>query len=99
MRGAENGTEIASIIEKTLAININLPDAFSKVSSDDEIVLGRKFDKANALLTTLIVDNKTGFNDIKTGLNDVKFGINNMTTIMLEHNTRLEAILEKISRR
>ena len=68
-----------------------------------KIYIGRKLDKANVLLSTLIVDNKSGFNDIK-------IGINNMTTIMLEqntrmdehntrlevHNTRLEAILEKL---
>ncbi|MFA4956788.1 MAG: acylphosphatase [Candidatus Methanoperedens sp.] len=99
VRGAENGTEIAKIKEQTLSINIDLPDEFSKVSSDDEIDLGRKFDKANVLLSTLIVDNKSGFNEIK-------IGINNLTTIMLEqntrmdkHNTRLEAILEKLAER
>ena len=108
VRGTENGTEIAKIKEQTLSINIDLPDDFSKVSSDDEIDLGRKFDKANILL-------KTGFEnlnkDLNTGFNDIKIGINNMTTIMLEqnkwmmehsqdqkeHNTRLEAILEKLA--
>jgi acylphosphatase len=107
VRGAENGTEIAKIKEQTLSINIDLPDDFSKVSSDDEFDLGRKFDKANILL-------KTGFenlnSDLNTGFNDIKIGINNLTTIMLEqntrmdehntrldtHNTRLEAILEKL---
>ena len=81
--------------KKTLAINIDLPDDFSKVSSDDEIDIGRKLDKANVLLSTLIVDNKSGFNDNKSGFNDIKIGINNMTTIMLEqneHNIRLEAM-------
>jgi acylphosphatase len=106
VRGAENGTEIAKIKEQTLSINIDLPDEFSKVSSDDEIDLGRKFDKANVLLSTLIVDNKSGFNEMKSGLNEIKVGINNLTTIMLEqntrmdkHNTRLEAILEKLAER
>jgi acylphosphatase len=89
-RGAENGTEIANIKEQTLAINIDLPDEFSKVSSDDEIDIGRKLDKRNLLLAAMIIDNKTGFNDIKTGLN-------NLTTMMYEHNTRLEAILEKLA--
>ncbi len=106
VRGAENGTEITEIKEQTLSINIDLPDEFSKVSSDDEIDLGRKFDKANVLLSTLIVDNKSGFNEIKSGLNEIKIGINNLTTIMLEqnkrmdeHNSRLEAILEKLAER
>jgi len=108
VRGAENGTEIAKIKEQTLSINIDLPEDFSKVSSDDEFDLGRKFDKANILL-------KTGFenlnSDLNTGFNDIKIGINNMTTIMLEqnkrmiednqgqkeHNIRLEAILEKLA--
>jgi acylphosphatase len=96
-RGAESGTEIANIKEKTLSINIELPDEFSKVSSDDEIDIGRKLDKANVLLSTLIVDNKSGFNDNKSGfndnksgLNDIKIGINNLSTIMLEQNTRMD---------
>jgi len=76
VRGAENGTEIGKIQEQTLSINIDLPYEFSKVSSDDEIDLGRKFDKANVLLSTLIVDNKTGNNEIKGGLNEIKGGLN-----------------------
>jgi len=89
-RGAENGTEIANIKEQTLAINIDLPDDFSKVSSDDEIDIGRKLDKANLLL-------KNGFDNLNTGLTDIKTGLNNLTTMMYEHNTRLEAILEKLA--
>jgi acylphosphatase len=41
-RGAENGTEIANIKEQTLAIKIDLPDEFSKVSSDDENIYRKK---------------------------------------------------------
>jgi len=89
-RGAENGIEIANIKEQTLAINIDLPDEFSKVSSDDEIDIGRKLDKANLLL-------KNGFDNLNTGLTDIKTGLNNLTTMMYEHNTRLEAILEKLA--
>jgi acylphosphatase len=103
-RGMENGTEIANIKEQTLPINIDLPDDFSKVSSDDEFDLGRKFDKANILLKTgfegLKSDLNTGFNnlnirferlksDLNTGFNNIKIGINNMTTIMLEQNKRM----------
>jgi acylphosphatase len=104
VRGAENGAEIASIKEKTLSINIDLPDDFSKASSDDENDIGRKLDKANFLLSTLIVDNKTGFSDNKTGFNDIKIGLNNLTSMISEqnrgqqeHNKRLEAILEKLA--
>jgi dynactin complex subunit len=89
-RGTENGIEIANIKEQTLAINIDLPDEFSKVSSDDEIDIGRKLDKANLLL-------KSGFDNLNTGLTDIKTGLNNLTTMMYEHNTRLEAILEKLA--
>jgi len=89
-RGAENGAEIANIKEKTLSINIDLPDDFSKASSDDEIDIGRKLDKANLLL-------KSGFENLNTGLTDIKTGLNNLTTMMYEHNTRLEAILEKLA--
>jgi hypothetical protein len=86
---------------------VRLRDEFSKVSPDDEIDIGRKLDKGNLLLTTMIIDNKTGFNKLNTDLNT---GFNNLTTIMLEqnkrmdehntrletHNTRLEAILERL---
>jgi len=91
VRGEESGAEIEGIKEQLLPF-IDLPDEFSKVSSDDEIDIGRKLDKGNLLLATMIIDNKTGFNDIKTGLN-------NLTTMMYEHNTRLEAILEKLVER
>ncbi|MDD5616521.1 MAG: hypothetical protein PHH85_10010 [Candidatus Methanoperedens sp.] len=86
-----------------MPFNIDLPDDFSKASSDDEIDIGRKLDKANVLLSTLILDNKTGFNNLtdllgtfigeqrvhNTRLEAMVIGIN-------EHNTRLEAILEKL---
>jgi len=90
VRGAKNGAEIANIKEKTLSINIDLPDEFSKASSDDEIDIGRKLDKANLLLMS-------GFDNLNTGLTDIKTGLNNLTTMMYEHNTRLEAILEKLA--
>ncbi len=87
VRGEESGAKIKGIKELLLPFNIDLPDDFSKVSSDDEIDLGRKLDKGNLLL-------KTGFQtlnkDLNTGFNDIKIGINNMTTIMLEHNTRMD---------
>jgi dynactin complex subunit len=56
--------------------------------------IGRKLDKANVLL-------KTGFEKLNTDLNT---GFSTLTTIMSEnnkeqrgHNTRLEAILEKLA--
>ncbi len=85
VRGGETGAEIEDIKERVLPFNIDLPDEFSRVSSDDEIDIGRKLDKGNLLLT-----------DIRTGLTDIKTGLNNLTTMMYEHNTRLEAILEKL---
>jgi acylphosphatase len=99
VRGEESGAEIDSIKERVLPFNIDLPDEFSRVSSDDDIDLGRKLDKGNLLLTTMVFDNKTGFNNLNLGLNDIKTGLNNLTTMMYEHNTRLEAILEKLVNR
>jgi acylphosphatase len=93
VRGEESGAKIKGIKELLLPFNIDLPDEFSKVSSDDEIDIGRKLDKGNLLLTTMIIDNKTGFNNLNTDLNT---GFNNLTTMISEHNTRLEAILEKL---
>ncbi|HWQ96192.1 MAG TPA: hypothetical protein VN368_02345 [Candidatus Methylomirabilis sp.] len=103
-RGAEKGAEIAGIKEQTLSVYIELPDNFTKVSSDDEIDIGRKLDKANVLL-------KTGFEDLNTNVNkgferlntDLNTGFSTLTTMMSEnnkgqreHNTRLEAILKKL---
>ena len=95
IRGEESGAKIKGIKELLLPFNIDLPDDFSKVSSDDEIDIGRKLDKGNLLL-------KSGFENLNTGLNnlntDLNTGFNNLTTIMLEHsqdqkehNVRLEA--------
>jgi acylphosphatase len=99
VRGEESGAEIEDIKEQVLPFNIDLPDEFSRVSSDDDIDLGRKLDKGNFLLTTMVFDNKTGFNNLNMGLNEIKTGFNNLTTMMHEHNTRLEAILEKLVNR
>ncbi|MDL5502671.1 MAG: hypothetical protein QSU88_05585 [Candidatus Methanoperedens sp.] len=94
VRGTESGAEIAGIKEQILSIKIELPDNFTKVSSDDEIDIGRKLDKANVLL-------KTGFEKLNMDLNT---GFSTLTTIMSEnnkeqrgHNTRLEAILKKLA--
>ena len=108
VRGEESGAKIKGIKEILLPFNIDLPDEFSKVSSDDEFDLGRKLDKGNFLLTTLVFDNKTGFNNLNTDLNA---GFNKLTDMLgtfiveqkvynrgqQEHNTRLEAILEKLA--
>ncbi len=112
VRGAESGAEIAGIKEKVLPFNIDLPDEFSKASSDDEIDIGRKLDKVNLLL-------KSGFDNLNTDLNkgfdnlstDLNKGFNNLTNMFgsfigeqrehnrgqQEHNKRLEAILEKLA--
>jgi acylphosphatase len=97
-RGAESGAEIVDFVDEVLPIDIDLPDNFAKASSDDEIDIGRKLDKANVLLKTgfenLNTDLNTGFNKLNTDLNT---GFNNLTTMIAEHNTRLEAILEKLA--
>jgi acylphosphatase len=85
IRGAESGAKIKDIKEISLPFNIDLPDDFSKASSDDEFDIGRKLDKGNLLLT-----------DIKTGLNNLTMIISEHNRGQQEHNTRLEAILEKL---
>ncbi len=97
VRGEESGAEIEDIKEQALPFDIDLPDEFSKVSSDDEIDIGRKLDKGNFLL-------KSGFNNLNTDLNT---GFNKLTDMLgsyigeqreynrgqQEHNTRLEAMV------
>ncbi len=112
VRGEENGAEIEDIKEKVLPFNIDLPENFTKASADDDIDIGRKLDKANLLLKTgfdnLNMDLNTGFNNLNTDLNA---GFNKLTDMLgtfiveqnvynrgqQEHNTRLEAILEKLA--
>jgi acylphosphatase len=77
VRGKESGAEIEDIKEQLLPFNIDLPDEFSRVSSDEDIDFGRKLDKGNLLLATMIIDNKTGFNDLNTNLNT---GFNDLNT-------------------
>ena len=57
--------------------------------------LGRKLDKGNFLLNNMNVTLNNITMDNKTGFNNLNMGLNNLTTMMSEHNTRLEAILEK----
>jgi acylphosphatase len=104
VRGKERGAEIESIKEQTLSINIDLPDEFSKASFDDEIDIGRKLDKANISLTTLVLDNRNGFNDIKTGLNKMTDMLGSFigeqrenNRGQREHNTRLETMVSGIN--
>jgi acylphosphatase len=56
VRGEESGTEIEGIKEIALPFDIDLPYEFSKVSSDDEIDVGRKLDKGNFLLIDIKAD-------------------------------------------
>lgn len=98
VRGTESGAEIAGIKEQTLSVYVELPDNFTKVSSDDEIDIGRKLDKANVLLKTgfegLNTDLNKGFNNLNTNLNtgfeklntDLNTGFSTLTTIMSENN-------------
>ncbi|MCZ7401975.1 MAG: acylphosphatase [Candidatus Methanoperedens sp.] len=96
VRGEESGAKIKGIKELLLPFNIDLPEEFSKVSSDDEIDIGRKLDKGNLLLNNMNVTLNNMSVDNKTGFNNLNSGLNNLTTMMSEHNTRLEAILEKL---
>jgi len=95
VRGKESGAKIKDIKEIMLPFNIDLPDEFSKVSADDEIDIGRKLDKGNEFLKNLpdIKDMLGSFigeqREHNTHFEAMVIGIN-------EHNTRLEAILEKL---
>lgn len=77
-RGERNGAEIESLDNQIIPLDISdLPEIFSKISADDEINLGRKFDKANVLL-------KEGFESLNTrseGLNkDLNIGFESLNT-------------------
>lgn len=67
------------------------------MSSDDEIDIGRKLDKGNFLLATIIIDNKTGLNNLTEIMSDHNTRMDEHNTRLEAHNTRLEAILEKLA--
>ncbi|MBU4139023.1 MAG: acylphosphatase [Euryarchaeota archaeon] len=108
VRGEESGAVIESIKEQALPFCIDLPDEFSKVSSDDEIDIGRKLDKGNFLLTDIKADTSGIRTDtsvlqgirtdtsILPGIND---GINNLNIRFDAFSSRLERILEKLVER
>jgi len=89
VRGTESGAEIVDIKEQLLPF-IDLPYNFSKASSDDDIDIGRKLDKANLLLKSVNTDLNTGFNnlnsDLNTGFNnlnsDLNTGFNSLTDML-----------------
>lgn len=104
IRGAESGAEIIDIKE---SVNIELPDDFSKISSDDDIDIGRKLDKGNEflrtlpemkdLLATVIIDNRDLKKDMNAGFHGITKLVSEHNKRSEEHNTRLEAILQKLA--
>jgi acylphosphatase len=98
VRGGESGAEIEGIEEQALPFDIDLPDEFSKVSSDDEIDIGRKLDKGNFLLTNIKSDT-SGIRTDTSVLPEINDGINNLNIKFDVFSSRLEAILEKLVER
>jgi acylphosphatase len=86
VRGMENGAEIAGIKEQTLSIYIELPDNFTKVSSDDDIDIGRKMDVGVEVLRNIKGDTSALVIEMREHNKEQR-----------GHNTRLEAILEKLA--
>ena len=86
IRGEESGAEIKDIREKKLSISIDLPEEFAKASSDDEIDLGRKLDTGVEVLK-----------DIKGDTSALVIEMREHNKEQRGHNTRLEAILEKLA--
>ena len=86
VRGTESGAEIAGIKEQNLSINIELPDNFTKVSSDDDIDIGRKLDVGVEVLRNIKGDTSALVVEMREHNKEQR-----------GHNTRLEAILEKLA--
>jgi acylphosphatase len=86
VRGMESGAEIAGIKEQTLSINIELPDNFTKVSSDDDIDIGRKLDVGVEVLKNIKGDTSALVIEMREHNKEQR-----------GHNTRLEAILERLA--
>ncbi len=108
VRGEESGAEIEGIKEQALPFDIDLPDEFSRVSSDDDIDIGRKLDKGNYLLTDIKADISgirtdtsilPGIKSDTSILPEINSGINNLNTRFDAFSSRLERILEKLVER
>ena len=100
VRGTESGAEIAGIKEQTLSINIELPDNFTKVSSDDDIDIGRKLDVGVEVLKNIKEDTSALVREQRGLKEDTSALVIEMREHNKEqrgHNTRLEAILEKLA--
>jgi len=71
--GEQRGAVIKDIQKREIPFDIDLPDVFSKVTTDDDVDIGRKLDKGNELLTDIKGDTSA----IKTGIDalNVKFDI------------------------
>ncbi len=95
VRGEESGAEIEGIKEQALPFVIDLPDEFSRVSSDDDIDIGRKLDKGNYLLTDIKADT-SGIRTDTSVLPEINGGINNLNIRFDAFSSRLERILEKL---
>ncbi len=91
--GEQRGAVIKDIQKREIPFDIDLPDVFSKVTTDDDVDIGRKLDKGNDLLTDIKADTSA----INSGIDalNVKFGI--FIREQGEHNKRLEKILEKLA--
>ncbi len=89
IRGIQRGATIQDIKKQELPIEIDLPYPFSKVFADDEIDIGRKLDKGNEFLRNLP--------DMKNGIENLNVKFDSFITVQMDHNKRLEKILEKLA--
>ncbi|MDO8727388.1 MAG: hypothetical protein Q7J35_15060 [Candidatus Methanoperedens sp.] len=95
-----SGVEIDSLQQKELSMDFDIPVRFVKLSTDELYDIDRKLGIGNDLLA----DIKTNTIDIKDGV----YGLNTRFDLffeqqkgfnknIIEHNFRLEKILEKLS--
>ena len=93
------GTEIESLQQRELSDNFYLPDKFVKLSTDEMYDIDRKLGIGNELLANI----KNNTNNIQKGIDSLNTKFDSFlekqtefTNNIIEHNSRLEKILEKL---
>jgi len=91
IKGDKRGIVLNITDKKELILDIPLPPVFTKVNADDDIDIGRKLDKGNDLLFSLV----EGQNALVEGQNDIKNMLKSMDNTLKSMDNTLKKIAEK----
>ncbi len=91
---------MVKIAKKEITSEVYLPQKFLKLYTDELADIGRKLDKGNELLTDIKRDTRILpeiLPGIKNGIENQNVKFDSFITVQMDHNKRLEKILEKLA--